>query len=81
LQHLCFQLHHPPVDLRFDLDKRRFGMRSPPRFDVGQNLFTLLYPAFFVQVFFHGLLSLKLDLAYHLSFSLYISLQKFRAHP
>jgi hypothetical protein len=42
LQHLCFQLHHPLMDLIFDLDKGRFGMRSSPLFDVTQNLFTLL---------------------------------------
>ena len=37
LKHLCFQFHHPPMYLIFDLDKRRFRMRSPPLFDVRQD--------------------------------------------
>jgi hypothetical protein len=42
LQDLRFQLHHPLMYLIFDLDKGRFGMRSPPLFDVTQDFFTLL---------------------------------------
>jgi hypothetical protein len=45
------------MDLIFDLDKGRLGMRSPPLFDVTQNLLTFLQPSLFVHRCFHTLFS------------------------
>jgi hypothetical protein len=59
LEHLRFQVHHPLMDLIFDLHKRRFGVRSPPLFDVTQNLLTLLQPGLFVHRFFHALFFIR----------------------
>jgi len=73
-QRFCLQRmqQHQLLDLLSYLDKCRFGVRSPPLFDISQDLFTLCYPDFLVNIFFNGLLSLFLSSAYYLSFPLYI---------
>jgi len=50
LEDLRLQFHHPPMNFIFDLDKRRFGMRSPPLFYVCQDLDTLCSPSLFVHL-------------------------------
>jgi hypothetical protein len=69
--------------LIFDLHKRRFGVGSPPLFDVTENLFTLLQPGLFVHRFFHALFFL---LNGHIvaaggSPGYPPALQNFRGHP
>lgn len=50
LEDLRFQFHHAPMHLVFDLHIRRFGMRSPPLFDVGQDLDALFSPRLVVHL-------------------------------
>ena len=37
LEHLRLSLHHPSMDLVFDLHKGRFGVGSSPLFDICEN--------------------------------------------
>src|SRR5260370_13584060 len=50
LEDLRFQFHHALMDFVFDLHIGRFGMRSPPLFDVCQDLDTLVSPRLFVHL-------------------------------
>jgi hypothetical protein len=71
------------MHLILDLDKGRFGMRSPPFFDITQNLLALFNPALFVHCFFHALFCIqdgRIVSAFG-SPGYPSALQKFRGHP
>src|SRR5690242_15465774 len=55
LLQISFQLHHALVDLFFNFDKGRFGVRSSPCSHVGENLFTLFHPGILLHCHFHHL--------------------------
>jgi len=68
------------MDLVFNLNEGRFGMRLPPLFDLGQILFTLFDPSLLVHLCFLFPFFLKMEPSYQLLFCPAIPLQKCKGH-